>query len=231
MRQALIEALAACHRQGSTLKSAEWAGAVRDWDDVYAVHDGLAAALGWTQGRWKSGASTLAGPYGHAPLTPEAARPLLGVEAEVALRIGRDVTPEDAQGPLDGVVDAMCVAVELIASRWEEGLAAPELLRLADNQSNAGLLLGPWQPWQPLDWAQLEWCLALPGQPDIVRRGGHALANPAAVVPHWLRHATRHGQTLRAGAVVTTGAWAGLHPLTAPLGGSLRMDGLGELSF
>lgn len=231
MRQALIEQLSACHRQGTRLKSADWVNAVRDWDDVYAVQEGVAAALGWTLGRWKSGGASLAGPFGHSPVNPLVSHPLLGIEAEVALRIGRDVMPEDAQGPLDGVVDAMCIAVELIASRWEEGLAAPELLRLADHQSNAGLLLGPWQPWRSLDWAQLDWRLALPGQPDVVRRGGHSLANPAAVVPAWLRHATRHGDKLRAGAVVTTGAWAGLHPLTGALGGTLSMDGLGEFNF
>jgi 2-keto-4-pentenoate hydratase len=160
-----------------------------------------------------------------------ASQHLLGIEVEVALRLGRDVSPAPAQEPLTDAIDAMCVSIELIASRWEEGLAAPELLRFADHQSNAGLLLGDWQPYRPLDWAALPWRLRLEGQPKIARQGGHALADPAWVVPHWLRHATRTGRTVPAGSVVTTGAWAGLHPLGSASAGELWMQELGTLSF
>jgi 2-keto-4-pentenoate hydratase len=131
----------------------------------------------------------------------------------------------------DGEPQAMCIAVELVASRWQEGMAAPALLRMADLQSNAGLLLGPWQPYRSLDWAQLEWRLALPGQDVITRRGGHSLANPAGVLPAWRAHATRAGRALPAATVVTTGAWGGLHAINGPAHGSLSFDGLGEFRF
>jgi 2-keto-4-pentenoate hydratase len=231
MTRALIEALVACHRDGRRLKAADWAAAVGSQADAYAVQDGVAAALGWRLDRWKSGGAGRHGPFSHSPVNPVAGTALLGIEAEVALRIGRDVTPANAQGPLHGVVEAMCIAVELVASRWEEGLAAPDLLRMADHQSNAGLLLGAWQPFQALDWGQLEWRLALRDQPDIVRRGGHSLADPAGVVSAWLRHATRHGDTLPAGTVVTTGAWGGLHPISGTAHGTLGIAGLGEFAF
>lgn len=231
MTQALIDALVACHRDGRRLRAADWADAVRSPAEAYAVQDGVAAALGWPLERWKSGGASPQGPFSHSPVNPLAGTALLGVEAEVALRLVRDVAPGDVQGPLDGVVDAMCIAVELLASRWAEGMAAPELLRMADHQSNAGLLLGPWQPWRALDWATLEWRLALPGQAPIVRRGGHSLADPAGVLPAWLQHATRGGRTLAAGSVVTTGAWGGLHVLSGEARGTLAFEGLGEFSF
>jgi 2-keto-4-pentenoate hydratase len=145
---------------------------------------------------------------------------LLGVEAEVALRV-------DAAGSPEG----MCIAVELVASRWAEGLDAPALLRMADHQSNAGLLLGDWQAYRALDWGNLEWRLALPGLPDIVRRGGHSLANPAGVLPAWFAHATRNGGVVKAGTVVTTGAWGGLHPYTGEVRGSLSIEGLDDFNF
>lgn len=217
---ALIHALAACHREGARLRAADWMHAVRDEADAYAVQDGVAAALGWPLDRWKSGGGGPQGPFSHSPVSPLAGTALLGVEAEVALRV-------DAQG----APEAMCIAVELIASRWAEGLDAPALLRTADFQSNAGLLLGAWQPYAALDWAQLEWQFVLPGQPDIVRRGGHTLADPVGVLPAWWRHATRNGASLPAGAVVTTGAWGGLHPLTGAAHGRLSIEGLGEFSF
>ncbi|WP_457355215.1 2-keto-4-pentenoate hydratase [Roseateles sp. P5_D6] len=220
MTQALIDALVACHRDGSRLSAADWTHAVRDEADAYAVQDGIARALDWRFDRWKSGGASAQGPFSHSPVNPVPGTSLLGVEAEVALRI-------DA----DGRAQSMCVAVELVASRWQEGLDAPALLRMADHQSNDGLLLGAWQPYRPLQWGQLEWRLSLAGQPDVVRRGGHSLADPAAVLPAWLRHATRHGATLPAGTIVTTGAWGGLHPLTGAARGTLAFEGLGELSF
>lgn len=220
MRNALIAQLVACHREGGQLKAADWVDAVRDEADAYAVQDGVALALGWRFDRWKSGGASAQGPFSHSPVNPVAGTALLGVEAEVALHVNADGAPE-----------AMCIAVELVASRWEEGLDAPALLRMADHQSNAGLLLGAWQPFRTLDWGQLEWRLALEGQPDIVRRGGHSLNYPAGVLPAWFRHATRNGATVAAGTVVTTGAWGGLHALTGPAHGSLVIEGLGELSF
>ena len=231
MVEQLITALTRCHREGTRLRAADWQHAVQDQAEAYAVQDGVAAVLGWPMDRWKSGAARREGPYGHSPVNPIAGPHLLGVEVEVALRLARDVGPAEAQGETDGLIDAMCVAVELIASRWEEGLAAPELLRFADFQSNAGLLLGEWLPYRPLDWARVPWRLTLEGQPEIACLGGHSLADPAAVVPHWLRHATREGRVLKAGSVVTTGAWAGLHPLGSATSGELVMEGLGRLSF
>jgi 2-keto-4-pentenoate hydratase len=218
MTEALIQALVACHRNGTRLPAAEWADAVRSEADAFAVQDGVARALGWPLDRWKSGGTGPQGPFSHSPVNPVAgAQALLGLEAEIALRVGADGSPE-----------AMCIAVELVASRWAEGLDAPALLRMADFQSNAGLLLGEWQPYRALDWANVEWRLSTP---QVQRRGGHSLADPAGVLPAWFRHATRHGATVKAGTVVTTGAWGGLHAWTGPVRGTLAFEGLGEFSF
>ena len=234
-RDELIQQLTACHRSGTQLKAADWAGALHDEADAYAVQDGVAAALGWRRDRWKSGGAGRQGPFSHSPVGPAISHTLLGVEAEVALRIGRDITADNAHELHADTIDAMCIAVECVASRWEEGLAAPDLLRMADHQSNAGLLLGVWQSLQALNWAQLSWQLAMPGGPGIAGRGGYSLADPTAVLPAWLRHATRNGATLPAGTVVTTGAWGGLHALTdaARAGGAMTLsfDSLGEFTF
>ncbi|MDR7332065.1 2-keto-4-pentenoate hydratase [Roseateles asaccharophilus] len=221
MIEALIQALAACHRDGSRLQAADWATAVLTEADAYAVQDGVARALGWPLDRWKSGGAGPQGPFSHSPVNPVAGSPhLLGLEAEVALRVDASGSPE-----------AMCIAVELVASRWAEGMDAPALLRMADFQSNAGLLLGDWQPYRALDWANVEWRLSLPGQEAIVRRGGHSLANPAGVLPAWFAHATRDGATVKARTVVTTGAWGGLHAWTGSVQGKLAIEGFSDFAF
>jgi 2-keto-4-pentenoate hydratase len=244
---ALVEALLHARHGGPLLRAADWADAVKDDSDAYAVQDGVAAALGWPQEgvvrHWKSGGASRSGPFSHAPLDPawvgtgfDTRRPMLGVEAEIALRLARPVSPEQArQITAENAfewVDAMCIAVEGVAARWAEGLAAPALLRMADHQCHAALWLGPWQDFEALDWASMGWRLREAGAPDIERRGGHSLADPCRVSPAWLQHLSRHGASVAAGSVVTTGAWGGLHVLadtTREI--SLSFEGLGACRF
>ncbi len=243
--QALIAALIQARQSGQPLRAADWVSAVHDEVDAYAVQDGVAAALGWAQGplvrHWKSGGATRSGPFSHAPLDPagvnaEAAGktwPLLGVEAEVALRLGRDVSPEAARAmtpkSAGDWVDAMAVAVELVASRWSEELAAPELLRMADAQSNAGLVLGDWHLYAARDWSAQTCWVQIGSEAPVTRIGSHSLDDPARVLPAWLRHLTRYGTTVAAGTVVTTGSWVGCLPVERGERVCVGFDGLGEV--
>ena len=62
----------------------------------------------------------------------------------------------------------------------------------------------------------------------------HRMQQPFArdgVLPAWFAHATRRGQAIQPGTVVTTGAWGGLHPVTGAAHGTLSIDGLGEFAF
>jgi hypothetical protein len=237
--QELVEALVAARSAGQRLPAAQWRDAVLSEEQAYAVQDGVAALLGWTADdglvrHWKSGGASRSGPFSHSPLDPSGidnvsrAWPLLGIEAEIALRLGRDVSPADARAmrpeDADAWIDAMAVSVELVASRWSEGLAAPALLRMADCQSHGALMLGPWQAYRRLDWANLPWRLSQQDAALIERRGGHSLDDPAWVLPAWLTHLSRSGSTVPAGTVVTTGAWGGMQALG-------RLGGLVEVSF
>jgi 2-keto-4-pentenoate hydratase len=241
--QTLITALIQARQSGQPLHASDWVSAVHNEADAYVVQDGVAAALGWAEGalvrHWKSGGATRSGPFSHAPLDPPGINaagrtwPLLGVEAEVALRLGRDVSPEAARAMTPESagewVDAMAVAVELVASRWAEGLAAPELLRMADHQSHAGLVLGPWQPYAARDWSTLACRVEIGSQTLVMRTGGHSLNDPAWVLPAWLQHLTRQGTTVAAGTVVTTGSWVGCLPVRPGERVCVSFEGLGEV--
>lgn len=221
--------------------------ALPDEAAAYAVNDALGVALGLfgsgVPRHWKSGGPSRERTLAHAPLPDEGIWPspadargrawrLRGIEAEVALRLGRDVTPAeaatlDAEGAARWVA-AMCVAIEIVDSRWAEGLQAPALSRMADLQSHGALVLGAWQPFVPRDWAAQALTVTIGAQPARRFTGTHALADPAWVLPALLRHATRHGGTVTAGTVVTTGSWCGV--LHAAAGDTVRVvfDGLGE---
>ncbi len=217
---------------------------------AYAVQQAVAERLGWfADGRlprfWKSGGPSRDAVLTHAPLPPAGvwtspadarAWPfrMRGIEAEIALRLARDVDPATAS-QLDaataaGLIDAMCVSIEIVDSRWIEGLQAPALAKLADLQSHGALVLGDWVPFRALDWSAQTCRVRIDKQPLVERRGSHALADPCFLLPAWLRHATRNNDTITAGSVVTTGTWVGILPAAAGDRVSVEFPGIGSAS-
>jgi 2-keto-4-pentenoate hydratase len=214
---------------------------------AYAVQAGVASALGWfgeaVPRYWKSGGPSLDAPQTHAPLPPDGVFDspadlsqwpfqFRGIEAEIALRLGEAVDARRAaELDVDGVrslLDAMCVSIELVDSRWSEARQAPQLAKLADLQSHGALVLGTWVPFQARDWSKQRCEVRIGQSAPQVHTGTHSFGDPVAVLPRWLRHATRDGAVLPAGTVVTTGTWCGL-PIAAA--GDLveaRFEGIGE---
>jgi 2-keto-4-pentenoate hydratase len=125
------------------------------------------------------------------------------------------------------LIDAMCVSIEIVDSRWTEGFDAPPLAKLADLQSHGALVLGDWRPFTARDWSRQSCRVQIGPRAPVESRGSHPLGEPAWVLPAWLRHATRGGATLRAGTVVTTGAWTGLIEAHAGDAVSVEFDGIG----
>lgn len=245
--EAVTQALLQARRSGIPADAAPLAHALPDADAAYAVQQRVAQALGWFDDgaprHWKSGGPGRSQPLTHAPLPPagvwaspaDASRwPMHSrlVESEIALRLGRDVDSALANTlDLDSaaaLVDAMAVSIELVDSRWQQGLAATALLRLADLASHAALVLGEWQPFERRDWSAQRGHLGIGDQPDLAFRGSHSCGDPAWVLADWLRHATaRHGR-LSAGSVVTTGTWAGAPPASPGDRVVLAFDGIGR---
>ncbi|MDM4765585.1 fumarylacetoacetate hydrolase family protein [Pelomonas sp. SE-A7] len=194
---------------------------------------------------WKSGGPARdAARLGHSPLPRRWLRqghsidvsefwlPFCGVEAEVAFRLSRRVTAEMAatldQAAALALCDGMAVAIELTASRWQQGGQAPAELRQADLQSHAALLVGPWLAVDSKrDWANQACEISIGYQTPVA--GRHAMDDPSWLLQHWLRHATRDGASLAAGTVVTTGSWTGNLPLRPGERVVVRFQGLGEL--
>ena len=222
--------------------------ALPDADAAYAVQDGVARELGWfgaaAPTHWKSGGPSRDAVLTHAPLPPAGVwasghdardQPFhfRGIEAEIALRLGCQVDAALAQrldlASATTLVDALCVSIEVVDSRWTEARDAPALARLADLQSHGALVLGDWRPFAPRDWAA-QACVVTIGAAERRFQGTHSLGDPAFVLPAWLRHATRHGQAVPAGSVVTTGTWCGLLFAAAGERVTVVFEGLGSAS-
>lgn len=243
----VAEALLAARRAGPAADAEPFSTALANPDDAFAVQEIVARAMRGTQPalprHWKTGATGRDGIAPHAALPDEGIWPsghdARGwpfrhrlVEAEVALRLRRAVTAAEA-GTLDheaamALVDAMAVAIELVDFRWQQAAQAPALLKLADLQSHGALVVGDWQPFAPPDWASQR-CMVRIGAAQVREfRGTHSVGNPALLVAPWLRHASRQGDTVPAGTVVTTGTWCGMLPAQAGDRVTVTFDGIGE---
>ncbi len=227
------------------------APALADAAAAYAVQDAVARRLGWFNDgvarHWKSGGASREVIATHAALPPAGvwASPaqagdwpftLRGIEAEVALRLREPVDAQRAQS-LDlagarALVDAMCVSIEIVDSRWADGLQAPTLAKLADLQSHGALVLGAWVAFDPArDWTaqrcRVQIANSAANHAVHEFRGTHSMADPAFVLAAWLRHATRDGAVVAAGSVVTTGTWCGIVHAHAGDAVEVVFDGIG----
>lgn len=152
-----------------------------------------------------------------SPAIVDAGPATLRIEIEVAFRFGRDLpghadgTPHDAAEVL-AAIDGAFAAFEIIETRLPPD--APNLAARADAMTNWGLVTGPARAdWRGLVHAAVAARMTISGRTVVERTGGHPSGDPAHPLP-WLATAlARAGRPLRAGQVVTTGAFGGSHPI------------------
>jgi 2-keto-4-pentenoate hydratase len=139
------------------------------------------------------------------------------VEAEVAVRIGRDLPPrtEDySETEVRAAIASLHPSLEILGSRFDPRLTVPRLLTGADFQGNAAIVVGaPKADWADIDLSQLGITLTIGDQQSSVNSGPTAGDIVSALT--WLANgrARDHGG-LKAGQVIITGA----RP-KAPIGG------------
>lgn len=152
----------------------------------------------------------------------------LGVEAEIALRFGRDLPKQREPYTREAILEAIGsvhVAMELVDTRLADPEAAGPLWRLADNLLNGALVLGEAvQHWRDQDWDGLIVEVLAEGQSLSSVIGRPPLGDIFHCLPWWLAHAGG----ARAGDIVTTGAWSGMHPVGLATEVAVIFTGLGK---
>jgi len=138
----------------------------------------------------------------------------VGLELEVAYKIGRDFPPSRevpvAADVLAGIASAH-IAVEICGMRWSEP-SPPYLWMLADSMMNRSFVLGEALPgWEALDFAALTARQFLGGKLLQESTGGHKSGNPLSLVVWQVQHCVRYRGGIRAGTVITTGQLCGNH--------------------
>lgn len=209
--------------------------------DAYAVQQAVWRAMAGDPRptAWKVAAADRTTPPMAAPVFPQrlAASPArfpaegfigLGIEAEIAFRFGRDLPPRATPYTRDEIRAAIAsahVAMELVDTRLADPQAAGPGWRLADNLLNGGLVIGTEIPhWRDLDLAGLTVRIHANSRLLAETPGRPPLDDLFHCLPWWVQHIGG----ARAGDIVTTGAWNGMHPVGLPTAVRVEFVGVGS---
>lgn len=134
----------------------------------------------------------------------------LGVESEIAMRIGEDL-PTDAgaydRASVSSYVAACMAATEVVDDRNCEYNPLDPFLLAADNAFNAGCVLGTERvDWQEMDLARARGTMKINGNAVGRGVGGDVLGHPLEALAWLANHLIKRGRTLRQGDIVLTGS-------------------------
>lgn len=173
----------------------------------------------------------------HSPCAAALGLKEILIEIEVAFRFGRDLRPRGdgasfTREDVEGAVDAVLPVFELLCPRLPLAPKPSATLARADRMGNLGLILGaPVADWRAVVSPRLRVEMEIDGAPAVALDGGHPSDDPFHPLV-WLANAiARAGRFLRAGDIVTTGAYGGGHAIRAGSRARGRVEGLGALDF
>lgn len=189
--------------------------------DAHAIQDATVAALGEAIAGWKvsvADGEVMRGALIASRVLPSPARmraadvPMLGLEAEIAFRLDRDLPPREKPYSKDAIADCVTalVAIEVVDTRFARYADTQMLDRLADFISNGGLITGTVRPdWRSIDLAALKATLSINGVTVVEQTGGHVTRDP--IIPAIALINALRQEGIAKGRVITTGTFTGLY--------------------
>ena len=154
----------------------------------------------------------------------------LGLECEVAVRIGADLPPSGAPYDRDKVsaaIASLTVAFEIIDIRRTPGQDpnVQFMTGVAGNIFNAGVVLGePVSDWQAIDLPAAHGSMTINGD----GHGSDVMGHPLEPLVWLANKLSEHGQTLTAGMVIITGSIVSPKIVEPGDTASIMIDGLGS---
>jgi 2-keto-4-pentenoate hydratase len=132
----------------------------------------------------------------------------LGLEFEICARIGRHLPPRSsvyARTDIDGAIDSVCAAVEVVDDRHADYAKLDVGTLVADNSWNAGVVLGRFVP-APASLEKVEAVVYQDGVEVGRGVGADALGHPFEPVVWLANHLAVDGAGLKKGDLVMTGS-------------------------
>ncbi|WP_019142470.1 2-keto-4-pentenoate hydratase [Noviherbaspirillum massiliense] len=240
---AAAQLLLAARKSGAPIPSLPEEYMPVDGAEAYEIQEYVAEALG-PVGGWKVGAKGPGMPPSCASL-PAAlmyrsraslsahAYGMRGIEAEIAVRLDRDLPPRDEPYSVDEVmasVGSIHPAIEIVTSRFSA--QADPLAGLADSLSNGGFVYGEGRSTQlAIDQTTQAVELYFDDRKVAAAVGGNPAGDIWPLLAWLANHVAEWCDGLRAGQIITTGSCTGL--LLADPGTRIRavFPGLGEVEL
>jgi 2-keto-4-pentenoate hydratase len=241
---ALAAQLFEARRAGRSMSSADVAGEPQAAADAYAVQLRSIALRDSRVVAWKVGAKTPDGPIQGSALPSDAfhASPgvvnradfgVLGLELEIAFRLGRSFAPSATPYSNDEVMEAistMAATIEVVTSRYAEWPKVAPLLQLADLQNHGALCIAEGIAYD------LAYAFDHPvtrfefnGSSVLVATPRNPAGDPRRLLPWLVNHVTSRGVAFTADIWVTTGSYTGMHFPEAAGTAVGQFDGLPEI--
>ncbi|KFC73086.1 2-keto-4-pentenoate hydratase [Bosea sp. LC85] len=214
-------------------------------DEAYAVQDVVASRIG-AIGAWKVGAKAAGQTPNAAPVPSRLVRPgptdwpssslhMIGVEAELAFRLGRDIPARSEPVSRDEIwasIESVHAAIEVVDTRLADWRNADRLWVLADNQSNGGFVYDPkGASLSAASFADAAVRLVVNGRAIVDRRGGNPAGDPRWLVEWLVDHCARRRGGMRAGMFVTTGSYTGMEFVEPGASVQAVFDGIGAVDL
>jgi len=190
--------------------------------DAYQIQDAVTSELGEAIGGWKVGAASATAAAYCAPIYATMIRQspasynaaelrLIGIEAEIAFRLARDLPARAATYDLAEVTAGASLhpVIEVVDSRYADFRSLDRSSILADNFSNGGLVYGSAVPnWGSLDLSGTMITVTEDGKP-FAESSGAAARDPLAALADFANLMNGRGGA-KAATIVTTGSWTGM---------------------
>lgn len=134
----------------------------------------------------------------------------VGIECEIAVRLGRDLEPTDTPfraEDMAGAVESVMAAIELVDDRYVDWRKTDTPTLIADDFFAAGSVLGEPHPLSAVpDLATLSGVTRINGAEVGRGRGADVLGHPLAALAWLANSLAARGERLRAGEIVLTGS-------------------------
>jgi 2-keto-4-pentenoate hydratase len=157
-----------------------------------------------------------------------------GVETEIAVRVARDLTPDEAPWTIERiaeVVAALMPAIEIVDDRYEDFKAAGAGTIIADNAFNAGSILGPeTTDWQHLQLGRLTARTVIDGKEVATGLSSELLGHPLKALAWIADRYAGLGRTLKGEHFVSLGTITPVQWIESPCEVEIEVEGLGGVA-
>jgi 2-keto-4-pentenoate hydratase len=159
----------------------------------------------------------------------------LGIETEIAVRLGKALRARPAPYQRDQVADAVesvAASIELVEDRYEDFRSAGAPLIIADNAFDAGVVLGePVRDWRELPLDRLRALTLIDGRLVAEGQSDALMGHPLDALCWLANRRARLGHGLEAGSFVTLGTITPVQWIEASCGVAIEIEALGRLEL